>query len=150
MCLSVSIYVCVSVCLCVCVCGCLTIFRYCLYFGFDYTSIDINTRTRGIKFIWASKEWPQAVAGARTYDTNSPAVPSPPWYPFGHPGILMKKDCSVNQWYAWWLETTRSPTKCLTEYAKPAKDIYIYIYICIICMFDLTIHPYICTQGTED
>ena len=45
---------------------------YCLYVGVDYTYIDINALAQGIKV------WFQAVAGTRTYGTDSPAVTSQP------------------------------------------------------------------------
>ena len=49
---------------------------YCLYVGFDYTYIDVNALAEGIKSFLASHVWSQAVAGARTYDTDSPAITS--------------------------------------------------------------------------
>ena len=51
---------------------------YCLYVGFDYTYIDIKALAQGIKSFLTSQVWFQAVAGARTYGTDSPAVPSQP------------------------------------------------------------------------
>ena len=47
---------------------------YCLYVGFDYTYIDVNALAQGIKSFLASHVWSQAVAGARTYGTDSPAI----------------------------------------------------------------------------
>ena len=44
---------------------------YCLYVGFDYTYIDVNALAQGIKSFLASLVWSQAVAGARTYGTDS-------------------------------------------------------------------------------
>ena len=49
---------------------------YCLYVGFDYTYIDVNALAQGIKSFLASLVWSQAVAGARTYGTDSPAITS--------------------------------------------------------------------------
>ena len=49
---------------------------YCLYVGFDYTYIDVNALAQGIKSFLASQVWFQAVAGARTYGTDSPAITS--------------------------------------------------------------------------
>ena len=40
----------------------------------DYTYIDINAL--GIKSFFASQVWLQAVAGARTYGSDSPAITS--------------------------------------------------------------------------
>ena len=40
--------------------------------------IDINALAQGIKFILASQVWFHAVAGARTYDTDSLAITSQP------------------------------------------------------------------------
>ena len=60
---------------------------YCLIVGFDYTYIDINALAHAIKFFLASQVWFQAVAGARTYGTDSPAINSQQRYPFGH--VLM-------------------------------------------------------------
>ena len=51
---------------------------YCLYVGVDYTYIDINALAQGIKSILASQVWFQAVAGARTYGTDSPTITSQP------------------------------------------------------------------------
>ena len=47
---------------------------YCLYVRFDYTYIDVNALAQGIKSFLASHVWFQAVAGARTYGTDSPAI----------------------------------------------------------------------------
>ena len=51
----------------------MTTSMYCLYVGFDYTYIDINALAQGIKSFLASQVWFLAVAGARTYGTDSPA-----------------------------------------------------------------------------
>ena len=51
---------------------------YFSYVGFDYTYIDINVLAQGIKSFLASLVWFQAVAGARTYGTDSPAITSQP------------------------------------------------------------------------
>ena len=58
----------------------MTIYMYCLYVGFDYTYIYIyiNALAQGIKSFLASQIWFQAVAGARTYGTDSPAITSQP------------------------------------------------------------------------
>ena len=45
-----------------------------------HTYIDINALAQGIKSFLASQVWFQAVAGARTYGTNSPAITSQPRY----------------------------------------------------------------------
>ena len=47
---------------------------YCLYVGFDYTYIGINTLAQGIKSFLASQVWFQAIAGARTYGTDSHVI----------------------------------------------------------------------------
>ena len=52
----------------------MTTSMYCLYVGVDYTYIDVNR----IKSFLASHVWFQAVAGARTYGTDSPAITSQP------------------------------------------------------------------------
>ena len=57
-------YVCMTICI-VCMSG-LTINTY----------IDINALAQGIKSFLALQVWFQAVAGARTYDTDSPAITS--------------------------------------------------------------------------
>ena len=49
---------------------------YCLYVGFDYTFIDINALAQRIKTFLATQVWFQAVSGARTYGTDSPAITS--------------------------------------------------------------------------
>ena len=49
---------------------------YCLYVGFDYTYIDINGLAQGIKSFLTSQVWFQAIAGARTYGTDSLAITS--------------------------------------------------------------------------
>ena len=56
----------------------MTTSMYCLYVGFDYTYIDVNALAQGIKSFLASQVWSQAVAGARTYGTDSPAITSQP------------------------------------------------------------------------
>ena len=56
----------------------MTTSMYCLYVGFDYTYIDVNALAQGIKSFLASHVWFQAVAGARTYGTDSPAITSQP------------------------------------------------------------------------
>ena len=56
----------------------MTTSMYCLYVGFDYTYIDVNALAQGIKSFLASHVWSQAVSGARTYGTDSPAITSQP------------------------------------------------------------------------
>ena len=56
----------------------MTISMYCLYVGVDYTYIDVNAWAQGIQSFLASQVWFQAVAGARTYGTDSPAITSQP------------------------------------------------------------------------
>ena len=51
---------------------------YNFYVGFDYTYININALAQGIKFLLVSQVWFHAVAGARTYGTDSPAISSQP------------------------------------------------------------------------
>ena len=51
---------------------------YCLYVGFDYTYIHINALAQGITSFLASQVWLQAVAGARTYGTDSQTITSQP------------------------------------------------------------------------
>ena len=58
----------------------MTTSMYCLYVGVDYTYIDVNVLAHGIKSFLASQVWFQAVAGARTYGTDSPAITSQPRY----------------------------------------------------------------------
>ena len=55
---------------------CMTKSMYCLYVGFDYTFIDINALAQRIKAFLATQVWFQAVSGARTYGTDSPAITS--------------------------------------------------------------------------
>ena len=57
---------------------CMTTSMYCLYVGVDYTYIDVNGLAQWIKSFLASHVWFQAVAGARTYGTDSPAITSQP------------------------------------------------------------------------
>ena len=52
----------------------MTTSMYCLYIGFDYTYIDINSLAHGIKSFLASQVWFQTVAGARIYGTDSPQL----------------------------------------------------------------------------
>ena len=75
---SLYIYVCMYVCMYVCIDVCMTTSMYCLYVGVDYTYIDVNALAQGIKSCVASHVWFQAVAGARTYGTDSPAITSQP------------------------------------------------------------------------
>ena len=62
----------------VCMYWCMTTSMYCLYVGVDYTYTDINALAHGIKSFLASQVWFQAVAGVRTYGTDSPAIISHP------------------------------------------------------------------------
>ena len=48
-----------------------------IYVGVNYTYIDINAMAQ-VKSFLASQVWFQAVAGARTYGTDSPAITSQP------------------------------------------------------------------------
>ena len=57
---------------------CMATSMYCLYVGFDNTYIDVDTLAQGIKSFLASLVWSQAIAGARTYGTDSPAITSQP------------------------------------------------------------------------
>ena len=66
------------VCMYVCMYICMTTSMYCLYVGVDYTYIDVKTLAEGIKSFLSSQVWFQAVAGARTYGTDSPAITSQP------------------------------------------------------------------------
>ena len=56
----------------------MTTSMYCLYVGVDYTYIDVNALAHVIKSFLASHVWFQAVAGARTHGTDSPAITSQP------------------------------------------------------------------------
>ena len=56
----------------------MTTSMYCLYVGVEYTYIDINALAQGIKSFLASEVCFQAVAGAWTYGTDSPAITSQP------------------------------------------------------------------------
>ena len=56
----------------------MTIFMCSLYVGFDRTYIGINTCVQGIKSFLTSQSWSQVIAGARTYVTELPAIPSQP------------------------------------------------------------------------
>ena len=47
-------------------------------FRVDYTYIDVKALAQAIKFFLASQDWFLAVAGARTYGTDSPAITSQP------------------------------------------------------------------------
>ena len=75
-------YVCIDVCMCMyvyvsmCMYWCMTTYMYSLYVGIDYTYIDVNALAQGIKSFLASHVWLQAVAGARTYGTDSHAITS--------------------------------------------------------------------------
>ena len=77
-CMYVCMFVCMYVCMFVCMHRCMTTSMYCLYVGVDYTYIYINPLAQGIKSFLASQVWFQAVAWARTYGTDSPAITSQP------------------------------------------------------------------------
>ena len=77
-CVCMCMYVRMYLCMYVCMYWCMTTSMYCLYVGFDYTYIDVNALAQGIKSFLASHVWSQAVAGARTYGTDSPAITSQP------------------------------------------------------------------------
>ena len=55
----------------------MTRFMYCLYVGVDYTYIDVNALAQGLNPFWPHVSF-QAVAGVRTYGTDSPAITSQP------------------------------------------------------------------------
>ena len=74
----VFIYLHMYVYMYVCTYICMTTSMYILYVGLDYRYIDINALAQGIKSFWASQVWFQAVAGARTHGTDSPAITSEP------------------------------------------------------------------------
>ena len=65
-CLSVHVY-------CMCVCLCMYVLMYVCMSG-----LTINALAQGIKSFLASQVWFQAVGGARTYGTDSPAITSQP------------------------------------------------------------------------
>ena len=71
---------CLNVCTYLCLYVYMTTFMYCLYVGVDYTYIHVyvNALAQGIKSFLASYVWFQAVDGARTYGTDSPAITSQP------------------------------------------------------------------------
>ena len=69
------LYVCMHAYMHACMYCCMTTSMYCLYVWVD---IDINALAQGIKSFLASQVWFQAVAGARTYGTDSPAITSQP------------------------------------------------------------------------
>ena len=75
---SMNIVLSFSVCMYVCMYWCMTTSMHCLHVGFHYTYIDINALAQGIKSCLASQVWFQAVAGALTYVTDSPAINSQP------------------------------------------------------------------------
>ena len=79
-CVYVSMYVCMYICVCMYVCMYVLMYDYIyvLFVVFDYTYIDVNALAQGIKSFVASHVWFQAVAGARTYGTDSPAITSQP------------------------------------------------------------------------
>ena len=62
----------------VCMYVCMSTSLYCLYVGVDYTYIDLNALAQGTKSFLASQVWFQAVADARTYGTDLPAITSQP------------------------------------------------------------------------
>ena len=100
---------------------------YCLNVGVDYTYININALAQGIKSVLASQVWFQAVAGARTYDTDSPAI---------------------NTSHA-----NHSATElCMYVCMYICMYVYVYVYICVcmyvclymcVCMY-VCIYVYVC------
>ena len=62
-----------NVCMYVCMCVYVFMYDY-IYVLFDYTYIDVNALAQGIKSCLASQVWFQAVAGVRTYVTDSPQL----------------------------------------------------------------------------
>ena len=54
----------------------MTTSMYCLYVGVDYTYTDVSALAQGIKSFLVSQVLFQAVAGARTYGTDLPAITS--------------------------------------------------------------------------
>ena len=73
------VYVCMNACMCVCMYVLMYYYIHVLFVcRVDYTYIDVNALAQGIKSVLASHVWFQAVAGARTYGTDSPAITSQP------------------------------------------------------------------------
>ena len=68
-CVSVCMYICMYVCMCVCMHVCMYDYIYVLF-------VCRDALAQGIKSFLASQIWLQAVAGARTYGTDSPAITS--------------------------------------------------------------------------
>ena len=99
----------------VCMYWCMTTSMYCLYVGVDYTYIDVNALAQGIKSVLASHVWFQAVAGARTYGTDSPAIT------ISH----------ANQ-------SATETSICM--YVCMYVCIDVWLHLCIVCMSGLTIH----------
>ena len=56
----------------------MTTSMYWLYVGVVYSYVDVNALAHGIKSFLASQVWFQAIAGARNYGTDSPAITSQP------------------------------------------------------------------------
>ena len=55
---------------------CVYVLMYCLYVMVDSTNLDVNALAQGIKSFLASQVLFQAVAGARTYGTDSFVITS--------------------------------------------------------------------------
>ena len=114
----------------------MTISMCCLYVGFDYTYIDINALAQEIKSFLASQVWFQAVTGARTYGTDSPANTSQPSYPFGHRDIPCMYVCVYVYIYV---------CVCMCVF------VYICVYVCMyVCMYEfVNVCVRVCVRTTN-
>ena len=116
---------------------------YCLYVGFDYTYIDINALAQGIKPFLASQVWFQAVAGARTYGTDSPAITSQPRSPFGHRDIhvcMYVRTCvCVCTWCMYvCVYACMSMCVCMSMYARVC--VCVCVCVCVLLKSKYTLH----------
>ena len=93
---------------------CMTTSMYCLYVGVDYTYIDVNALAQGIKSFMASQVWLQAVAGARTYGNDSPAITSQPHRDIHKKDVQWTDDIRGDQ------KPRGPPLTCLTLWANLA------------------------------
>ena len=108
----------------------MTTSMYCLYVGFDYTYIDVNALAQGIKSFLASLVWSQAIAGTRTYGTDSPQLL------VSHANHLATKTCMYVCMYIH-MYVCMCECMCTCMHACMQAGMHVCTYI---CMYDSICH----------
>ena len=103
----------------------MTISMYCLYVGFDYIYIDINTLGQGIKSFLASQVWFKPLLGLE------PIAPIRPQLPVSQANHSATETCMYVRMYAYMYACV---CVCLyiCMYVCLCMYVYMYVYMCVI------------------